>query len=387
MYSQIATRYFCRLLCIGFIAVLYNPMQAAATEIDELTATIRNIGPKGSGHIAAQQAWKQLASQPASKLPDVLAGYKGANELATNWLRGAVDAIAQAALNRSNSLPEKELQAFIIEHNNAPLARLTAYEWLLRVNPQVKASLLPHFLNDSSLELRRDAVNSLLQKAKLTATKEQPKTAIEAYQKALNHARDLDQIDEATKQITDLGGQVDLPRHFGFLLDWQVIAPFDNTNKKGLDVIYSPEKHLNGSIDSDAAHEGKLPNLFWKNTSTKERFGIVDLNGIYTDKYKGAIAYAYTTFESSSAKNVQLRLGCVNANKIWLNGTLLTRNNVYHANMMIDQYIVDASINKGTNYLLLKIAQNEQEEEWAQRWQFQLRVCDTNGTAVLANNR
>jgi hypothetical protein len=54
---------------------------------------------------------------------------------------------------------------------------------------------------------------------------------------------------------------------------------------------------------------------------------------------------------------------------------------------MIDQYIVNASLKKGTNRILLKIAQNEQEEEWAQRWQFQLRVCDTNGTAVLANDR
>jgi hypothetical protein len=55
--------------------------------------------------------------------------------------------------------------------------------------------------------------------------------------------------------------------------------------------------------------------------------------------------------------------------------------------MMIDQYIVNASLKKGTNSILLKIAQNEQEESWAQRWQFQLRVCDNNGTAILANGR
>jgi hypothetical protein len=55
--------------------------------------------------------------------------------------------------------------------------------------------------------------------------------------------------------------------------------------------------------------------------------------------------------------------------------------------MMIDQYIVNAPLKKGTNRILLKIAQNEQEESWAQRWEFQLRVCDTNGTAVLAIDR
>ncbi len=387
MILCIVTRYFSRVICIGLIVALYSPMPCAAVEIDELTATIRNIGPKGEGHAAAQEAWKSLATQPASELVAVLDGFQGANKLATNWLRGAVDSIAQSAINESSPLPQDDLQQFVIEHNNAPLARLTAYEWLLRVNPEIKESLLPHFLNDSSLELRREAVASLLQKAKSPDNDSQPERIIDAYRTALNHARDLDQIDEATKQITDLGGKVDLPRHFGFLLDWHVIAPFDNANKKGFDVVYSPEQDANRLIDTDATHVGKLPNLKWKNTASEERFGIVDLNDIYPDKYKGAIAYAHTTFESSSAQDVQIRLGCINANKIWLNGKLLTRNNVYHANMMIDQYIVNATLKKGNNRILLKIAQNEQEESWAQRWQFQIRVCDANGTAVLANDR
>lgn len=387
MILCIPTRYISRAICISLLAALYSPMPCAAVEIDELTATIRNIGPKGEGHAAAQEAWKSLAMQPASELVAVLDGFQGANKLATNWLRGAVDAIAQSAINESKPLPQDDLQEFVIEHNNAPLARLTAYEWLLRVNPQIKESLLPHFLNDSSLELRRDAVASLLQNAKSSANDSQPETIIAAYRRALNHARDLDQIDEATNQITELGGKVDLPRHFGFLLEWHVIAPFDNANKKGFDVIYSPEQHADRLLDTDATHAGKLPNLKWKSTASEERFGIVDLNEIYPDKYKGAIAYAHTTFESSTAKDVQIRLGCINANKIWLNGQLLTRNNVYHANMVIDQYIVNASLKKGTNRILLKIAQNEQEESWAQRWQFQIRVCDDNGTAVLASDR
>ena len=376
-----------RTIYVGLIVALCNTSLCVATEIDQLTATIRSVGPKGEGHVAAQQAWKSLAVQPASELPNVLDGFKGANNLAANWLRGAVDSIAQAALNDSKTLPEKDLRAFIINHDNAPLARLTAYEWLMRVNPQIREELLPHFLNDNSLELRRDAVASLLQKAKLSAKGDDSNTTIEDYRTALKYARDLDQIDEITKQITDLGGQVDLPRHFGFLLDWHVVAPFDNTNKKGLDLEYSPEKTASSSINSKASYEGKMPGLKWKATTSGERFGIVDLNGIYTDKYKGAIAYAHTTFESSAAQKVQLRLGCINANKIWLNGALLTRNNVYHANMLIDQYIVNATLKKGTNNILLKIAQNEQEEEWAQRWQFQLRICDANGTAILANDR
>ena len=80
-------------------------------------------------------------------------------------------------------------------------------------------------------------------------------------------------------------------------------------------------------------------------------------------------------------------MGCVNGNKIWVNGKLITSNHVYHANTSIDQYIAKARLNKGTNEILVKVAQNEQEESWAQRWQFQLRICDKYGTAILAADR
>jgi ribosomal protein L11 methylase PrmA len=70
-----------------------------------------------------------------------------------------------------------------------------------------------------------------------------------------------------------------------------------------------------------------------------------------------------------------------------VNGKLITSNHVYHANTSIDQYIARATLNEGTNEILVKIAQNEQEESWAQRWQFQLRICDEFGTAILPTDR
>ena len=41
----------------------------------------------------------------------------------------------------------------------------------------------------------------------------------------------------------------------------------------------------------------------------------------------------------------------------------------------------------GKNVILLKLAQNEQKEPWAQGWAFQLRVCDSTGGAVLSTTR
>jgi hypothetical protein len=36
----------------------------------------------------------------------------------------------------------------------------------------------------------------------------------------------------------------------------------------------------------------------------------------------------------------------------------------------------------GMNVILLKVCQNEQTEDWAQDWKFQLRVSDSSGAAV-----
>jgi hypothetical protein len=55
--------------------------------------------------------------------------------------------------------------------------------------------------------------------------------------------------------------------------------------------------------------------------------------------------------------------------------------------MEVDQYVAHGKLKQGTNQILVKVCQNEQEESWAQRWQFQLRVCDELGTAVLSKNR
>ncbi|MDP6467936.1 MAG: hypothetical protein QF918_09360, partial [Pirellulaceae bacterium] len=106
-----------------------------------------------------------------------------------------------------------------------------------------------------------------------------------------------------------------------------------------------------------------------------------------TDEHKGTVAYAYAEFDSAESRSADFRIGCINANKLWLNGTLLTANQVYHSGMEVDQYVMQTKLKKGRNTILVKVAQNEQEESWAQRWQFQLRICDELGTALLSQDR
>src|SRR5262249_46588018 len=145
----------------------------------------------------------------------------------------------------------------------------------------------------------------------------------------------------------------------------------------GFDAVYPLEKE----VKLDARLDGKEGPVSWKEFTTTDEFGTVDLNKAIA-KHMGAVAYAYAEFTSSADRPIDLRLGSENGNKIWLNGELLTANHVYHANTSIDQYIGHGRLKAGKNQILVKICQNEQKEDWAQDWKFQLRVCDELGGAV-----
>ena len=351
-------------------------------EVGDLTRTVNAIGPKGVGHAKAKLAMAELAKVDPLEVVSILKGFDSSNKLAVNWLRAVVDSRLEAAIQEGDGIPLDELRGFLSDTGNDVYARRVAYEWITEANPELKEEILKGSLNDPSLEIRREALDSALARA-LAIKNEAGDESLQQLNKTLSSARDLDQIDQITEEIESLGGEVDLPTHFGFLLTWNLIGPFDNSGTKGFDVAYAPES----MVDLQKVVEGKVGIIMWFEHSSNDRYGLLDLNTIMPEKYKGAIAYAHTTFESDKKQSVDLRLGCINGNKIWVNGKLVGSNHVYHANTSIDQYISRATLEKGKNEILVKIAQNEQEESWAQRWQFQLRICDQFGTAILSADR
>jgi hypothetical protein len=356
--------------------VARGELVAVAPLVQKLNA----VGPHGAGQAEAVAAWQKLATAEAGQLPEILAGMKGSNPLAENWLRAAVDSVAERHF-ASGTLRPEPLEKFVVDVSQSPRARRVAYEWLVKIDAKAPDRLLPTMLNDPSLEIRRDAVARALDDAAKIADGPNP-AAVAVYQKALDAARDLDQVKLAAEKLRGLGETVDLPRHFGFITTWKLIGPFDNRDKRGFDVAYPPEKE----IDLGAACMGKEKEVRWFDHATDDEMGNVDLNKAVS-KHMGAVAYAYAEFVASEGRPAELRLGCINANKVWLNGELLTANHVYHANTSLDQYIGRGTLRKGTNTILLKICQNEQTEDWAQNWKFQLRVCDERGTAILSADR
>ena len=356
------------------------PADAAAPA--ELISAVKSVDKKGKGNRAAGQAVAELSgSEPAVLLP-LLAAFRNANPLATNYLRSAAETIVDRSIAAKKKLPRKKLEAFITDRKNDPQARRLAFEIVERVDATVVDRLIPGMLTDPNPVFRRQAVARLLDLANRLQKENQQDLARSLYKRTLQGATDDDQVKTIAKLLRKMGEKVDLPRHFGFLTNWHIVGPFDNTGSKGFNVVYPPEKQ----VDLKAKLKGKLGPATWKSYKTKHDFGIVDI-AKQISPYKGAVMYCSTVFESKTPRSIQFRLGTPNAWKLWINGRQVFANEEYHRGMKLDQYSVPVTLRAGSNTILLKICQNEQDQSWAQRYQFQVRTCDVSGIAVLSADR
>ncbi|MEI8016819.1 MAG: hypothetical protein WCH39_01405 [Schlesneria sp.] len=350
---------------------------ADAASIEESILIIKSVGPEGARHSAAIAAVKELSKASAESLPIVLKSFEGANPLAVNWLRSVVDTIADRTLKSTGKLPAKSLEDFVKDTGRSPEARRLAYEWLIKVDNTAADRLIPGMINDASPEFRRDAVARLIAQATKLHEERNKEAESKILRQALNGAIDDDQVKAIVKPLKELGEIVDLQKHFGFLTEWYLIGPFDNVGLKGFNIAYPPEAERNFK----AKYAGKSGEVEWKSYSTQDEYGTLDI-AKKTEPFKGAVMYAATTFVADKARDIEVRLGTPNAWKLWVNGVQIFARDEYHRGTFLDQYKVSAKLKPGPNEILLKICQNEQTEEWAQAWTFQLRVCDHSGVAV-----
>lgn len=367
-----------RVLITGVCLLLVVPLSGWCAGIEDQIARLREVGREGKGNGPATQAWRELVARGPAALVPLLQALDSADATSANWLRSAVDAIAERELQAGRKLPADQLEKFIQEKEHKGTARRLAYEWLARTDPSTPDRLLPTMLDDPGAELRRDAVARVVKQASDLLTKGDKDAARVEFQKALKSAREVDQVEDLVKQLKPLGVAVDVPTHFGFIRQWKVIGPFDNSELAGFARVYPPEK----TADLTAVLKGKKDaELRWLDHTTADAHGIVDLNKAI-GKHMGAVAYAYTVVESPQEQPVEIRVGSNNAVKFFLNGQPLAAREEYHHGMKMDQYIGKGTLKAGKNELLVKVCQNEQTEEWAQLWSFQLRIADALGGAI-----
>ncbi len=351
--------------------------QSANDEFAKSVATLRNVGGEGKGNIAASQAMEYLSNSGKETIPALLSAMDGANPFAANYLRGAIEVIFNKILEEGGSLPLIELGEFLLNKSHDTKPRAMAFDLIRRTDAEVANRLIPGLLGDPSVDLRREAISRLLIQASGLVKENKKPAAVLIYRQALDAARDLDQIQTISSELRELGRNVNLTQHFGFLTNWNLVGPFHNKGRAGFDEVFGPEKNF--ALDTE--YKGIDENVTWKQYATDDEYGMVDFNEPY-GALKEVTGYARTTFISTSDRPAELRLGCKNAWKIWLNGKLVFGRDEYHRGMRIDQYKLPVQLNKGTNIILVKACQNEQKEEWTVQWQFQLRVCDATGTAI-----
>lgn len=359
--------------------LLLGSSMAQAASVGELIQSIQSVGKNGEGHPQAVQAVQELQQADAAALPQIVKAFKDATPLTANWLRSAFETVADRAIKQNQSLPVEELLMLVKDQSQDPRARRMTYEWLVKVKPELREELIPQLLKDRSSEFRRDAVARLLEAAEKIDLEKEGEKAKELYQQALSGAVDKDQVDKIVQSLKGLDVEINLPQHFGFLTNWKVIGPFDNKGLIGFAKVYPPEQELK----PNASYQGQEGEVTWQDVVTKDNYGLLDI-GKQLKNYKGSCMYATTEFVAADEQDVQFRLGTPNAWKLWVNGELVFAREEYHRGTAMDQYQVNVHLKQGTNVILFKVCQNEQTEDWAQSYQFQIRVCDVAGSAILS---
>jgi len=355
------------------VVVTGSCLMPAARADKSAIETLQSIhGTTGSD--SARESVTRIVSGGISNLIPLLNGFEEATPLGSNWLRSAFETIAAQESQEDRLLPADDLATFILDTTNAPAARRLAYEWLLKQDADVEQKLIPGLLEDPHPDFRRDAVALLIEQAE----ESDDAAGHQLYRKALKGAVHDDQVKTIAAALEAAGDPVDLQKHFGFLPDWKVIGPFDNKDMKGYAVAYPPES----SIDLNTTYDGQLGKVSWEDISTDDGYGIVSI-AEQIENYKGSLMYAMTTFRSATDRDVEFRLGTPNAWKLWVNGEMVFEREEYHRSTRMDQYRIPVSLVSGDNTILLKVCQNEQEESWAQDYQYQLRVSDSSGAAIL----
>lgn len=372
-----------RLLRPALLLVATINLSATAADIPTLVRPIRAVGAEGAGNAEAARTWRELSHLPASELPQLLAALDGASPAAVNWLSTAIGAIAERERVSGHPLPAAALDAFLRDTRHSGRGRKLAYDLLCAADPTAPKRLLPTMLDDPGAELRFEAVQAAFDAVKARPTDSSDATA--ELRRLLSVARYGGQVEATASELKRRGSPVDLVAHFGFITRWQVVGPFDNADGRGFRTALPPER----GADLAARYAGKGGvEVAWR-PAAADKAGVIDLNRLFpapaggrSKGPKAVVAYAYAEVDSPAARDVEVRAASATAVKVFVNGREVLARETYHQSFDRDMHTAPARLVKGRNTVLVKVCQNDQPEDWAQNWMFQLRLTDALGAAV-----
>src|SRR5262249_44314795 len=115
-----------------------------------------------------------------------------------------------------------------------------------------------------------------------------------------------------------------------------------------------------------ATYPGKGGTVRWVEYVSKSEYGAVDLKAGLAEfnpkkdgkdaPYQEVVDYAAAEFTSKEDRDVEIRLGCFTAFKLWVNGELVLVRGDAYAGMRLDHYVAKVHLKAGRNTILLKTA-------------------------------
>lgn len=356
-----------RLPGLLLLSALLSPNAGLAEISPQQLEPFRKVQAGDDAGVAqASKLAKELSARNDLESLTALRAMKGASALGKNWLLG----LANAAQNRRPA-GKSELEAFLNNSSEDAEARYTVFRWLTDGNAEIRKQWLAKMTDDPSPEIRYEAIALVLEATDL------PEAGL---RRLLDSARQPEQVTAIIERLGKLGLKINQAEHFGFLTQWKFVGPFDNVGSDKFNTAYPIEPdYVAGKIAE--SYNGKTGAVKWVSESSSDPEGMVDLAKLYNNE-KGCVVYGLTEVNSPNDLACELRVGCINAQKVWVNGELVIANEVYHTGMQVDQYIAPIKLKAGVNKILIKVCQNEQKEAWAQRYVFQARICDSTGKAI-----
>ena len=140
-----------RLAVFALFALAVPASAANLGDAPKLLSQIKAVAKEGAGNQEAGAAWKELVSLGGQAILPTLTALDDATPPAANWLRSAVNALAEKEKAAGKKLPANDLEAFVNDRKHNPAARRIAYELLVEADPKAPERLLPAMLDDPSV--------------------------------------------------------------------------------------------------------------------------------------------------------------------------------------------------------------------------------------------
>lgn len=359
-------------LCAGRLAC------GSGDDTEALIRVVRAVRAEGAGSPAAREARDRLAERGPEILPALLEGMDTPDSVAANWLRTVFDEVSRAAIsNARESIPAMRLESYVLDPRRHGRPRRLALELLAKLDPTAPTRLILGLVDDP--EFRSDAVALVIAESDRFAAEKDRDRAIAGYRRAFESARDVEQIRAAAAKLTPLGVQVDITAHLGFLVDWHIIGPFDGPEFKAFTTGYPPQR----AVHLDETYDGQSGRVAWKPFRTSDELGTVDLIKALGPA-DDAAAYLFTTVQSPSDREAEIRCGADDNLSIWLNRELVFSKAEWQNGTRLDRFIVPVHLVRGRNELLVKVCQGPKYRDpgMANPWSLQMRICEVDGRGI-----